>query len=175
MTQIVNKRTRDSVPLSTLAQGAALVLDDTYDGLSHKAFLFEYRMTGSISSALIADWLAEGGIKIVLIKQGVTDAEVILILDGAEITDSEAHDTVPFRQQLFAIAWVKLLVITSATDGTFEFELMFKPKSKGGIPFSEGSGWEVKIFNNSGGTLTTGNNIANINIYERFAYEGGGL
>ncbi len=62
MTQIVNRRTRDSVPLSTLADGASLILDNVYETLTHKAFLFEYEVTFTVSSALIADWLAEGGI-----------------------------------------------------------------------------------------------------------------
>ncbi len=173
MTQIVNRRTADAVPLGTLGNGGTVVIDEVYDGLTHKAFLFEYRMTGTISSALIADWLSEGGIKLILIQQGVSGADLVLILDGAEITDLNMSIEVPFRQQIFAIADVDLKVITSATDGTFQFVLHFKPKSKGGIPFPEGNGWEVRAINNSGASLTTGNNIANINIYERFAYEGG--
>ncbi len=172
MGQILNRRTRDSKVLSTLANGASFTLDDVYDGLTHKAFLFEYNMTGSISTALIADWLSEGGIKICLVKQGTTDAELILILDGAEITDESAFTDVPARQALFAIAEVELQEIVSATDGTLKFHMEFKPKSKGGIPFMEGNGWETRIINNSGSALTTGNNVANINIFERFAYEG---
>ena len=78
------------------------------------------------------------------------------------------------RQKLFAMAHIRLIVITSSTDGTFEGELLFKPKSKGGIPFVEGSGWKLVVHNGSGSSLTTGNNIANIRINERFAYEGGG-
>ncbi len=174
MTQIVNRRTTDATTLGTLGDGGTIVIDEVYDGLSHKAFLFEYLMTGSISTALIADWLSQGGVKIILIKQGVSGADLILILDGAEITQDTEHVEVPFRQGIFAIAHVTLDIITSATDGTFEFVLHFKPKASGGIPFPEGSGWEVRAINNSGASLTTGNNIANINIYERFAYEGGG-
>ncbi len=173
MTQIVNRRTTDAKALGTLGDGGTFVIDEVYDGLSHKAFLFEYLMTGTISSALIADWLTQGGIKLILIKQGVSGADLILILDGAEITQEDEHVQVPFRQGIFAIAEVDLIVVTSATDGTFKFRLHFKPKAKGGIPFAEGSGWEVRAINNSGASLTTGNNIANINIYERFAYEGG--
>ncbi len=174
MTQIVNKRTVPSVALGTLGDANGIAIDAIYDGLLHKAFLFEYRMTFTVSSALIADWLAQNGICICLIKEGTSDAELQTILDGAVITDENMHEEVPSRQRLFAIAHVKLLVVTSSTDGTFEGELIFKPRSKGGIPFVENSGWEVRAMNASGAQLTTGNNIANIKIYERFAYEGGG-
>ncbi len=173
MTQIINRRTVPSVALGTIGNNSTLVLDEVYDGLTHKAFLFEYRMTFSISSALISDWLDEEGISIALIRTGLSATDLDVILSGAEITDALEPTEVPIRQQVFALAQVKLIVITSATDGTFEGELMFKPKSKGGIPFPEGSGWRVLVQNRSGATLTTGNRIANIHIHERFAYEGG--
>ncbi len=174
MTQIVNKRTVTAQVLGTLADNAIIVLDAVYDGLTHKAFLFEYRITGTISTALIADWLTGHGIQIVLCQNDISGADLDTILSGAEITDRSMNIDIPDRQRLFAVARVILRVITSATDGTFDFELIFKPKSKGGIPFTEGSGWECRIVNRTGASLTTGNNIANLQIHERFAYEGGG-
>ncbi len=174
MTQIVNKRVNTAQALTTLGDNGIIDLDNKYDGLSHKAFLFEYRMTGTISTALIADYLTTNGIQICLVKAGLSGADLDTILTGAEITDISEHSEVPERQKLFAIARIILRVITSATDGTFDFELIFKPKSRGGIPFMEGSGWEVVVINRTGSALTTGNNIANMVIHERFAYEGGG-
>ncbi len=174
MTQILNRRTNAAVALATLADDAILSLDTVYAVLTHKAFLFEYRITGSISSALIADWLGERGLTICLTASSLSAADLATILVGAQITDTSMNRDIPERQQLFAIARVELIVITSSTDGTFEFELVFKPRSRGGIPFVEGSGWKCVIINQSGGSLTTGNNIANLKIFERFAYEGGG-
>ncbi len=174
MTQIVNRRTLSASALGTLADSAMIVLDAKYDGLSHKAFLFEYRIKGTISTALIADYLTEHGINICLVKAQITAAELDAILNATEITDENMAVEVPKNQLLYAVANITLRIVTSATDGTFDFELEFKPKAKGGIPFPEDSGWELVVINRSGGSLTTGNNIANAVLYERFAYEGGG-
>ncbi len=175
MGQIVNRRTRPQKLLSTLADGASFTLDNVYDGLQHKAFLFEYEVEGIIGSVDFGQWSREDGINIVLVRDGVTDAELEAILAGAEITDESAHVDVPERQRLMGIAdwhWD-----AAETVSTFEsvghFRLHFKPKSKGGIPFSEGSGWELRIINRGGALLTTGDFVTPHRIYERFAYEGG--
>ncbi len=174
MTQIVNRRVASAQALGTLADNTSIGIDSIMATLNHKAFLFEYRIKGTISSALVADFLTEDGVSIVLIKSGLLDADIDTILTGAEITDEEMSIQVPTRQQIFGLADIKLTEVVSSTDGTFEFELIFKPKSKGGIPFTEGSGWNLVVINRSGGNLTTGNNVANMTVYERFAYEGGG-
>ncbi len=174
MGQILNRRVADAQALGSLADNATFGIDSIYTTLNHKAFLFEYMVKGTISSALIADFLAEGGVSICLIRAGLSGTDLDTILTGAEITDESAHVDVPSRQQLFGLAAIRLTEVVSSTDGTFEFVLHFKPKAKGGIPFSEGSGWTLVVINRSGGALTTGNNVANMTIFERFAYEGGG-
>ncbi len=175
MTQIVNKRTTDSTVLSTLGNGSGTALDDIYATLLHKAFLFEYRAQFIIETDLVADYFDQGGIVVALVKQPTTDAEFIIAVDGAQITDEAMHTEVPLRQNIFALAEIRLVTFISATEATLEGSLSFKPKSKGGIPFVEGSGWQLKCYNNTGSGLTAGNTIGPINIYERFAYEGGSL
>lgn len=149
-------------------------MDSAYQTLLHKAFLFYYEAWGTISTALIADYLSEDGLVITLTQNGVSTADIDTILTGAQITDKDMNVEVPSRQRLFALAKIDLTEVVSATDGTLRFHLKFAPKSRGGVPFTEGSGWQMGIANRSGGALTTGNNVANITILERFAYEGGG-
>ncbi len=174
MTQILNRRTLSATALGTLSDQGAATLDAIYGTLLHKAFLFEYKVKGTISTALIADFLAEDGISIILIQTGLSTTDMDTILTGAQITDTSMSVDIPSRQRIFALAEIRLTEVVSATDGTLEFQLHFKPKSKGGIPFTEGSGWQLRIINRSGSTLTTGNNVANMTVFERFAYEGGG-
>ncbi len=174
MGQILIRRRQSAQALSTLADDAQVVLDSVYAVLVHKAFLFEYEAFGTISTALIADYMSERGIAIVLASTGLANADLATILNGVQITDTSQSRDVPIRQQVFAIAKIDLTEVLSATDGTLQFHLHFKPKSKGGIPFLEGSGWRMVIINLTGSALTNGNNVANITIKERFAYEGGG-
>ena len=169
MTQIVNKRTKPAVPLLTMANDSTLSIDSEYDGLLHKVFLFEYRMTCTILTPDVTEWLAEDGINLCLVADGISGADLTEILAGAVITDLTQNIDVPARQRLFEV--MEIIQISSTI---LQGNLMFRPKSKGGIPFTEGSGWEIIAINRSGATLMTGNLVANILIHERFAYEGGG-
>ncbi len=174
MGQILNRRTRGVVALGTLADDTTSILDDIYDGLSHKAFLFKYRMWGFIQTLDIGDFFTASGVQICLIKQGLSDAALSGILAGLEITNEGEHVDVPTRQELFAIAEIQWRThITGGTQFFGDFVLDFQPHSKGGIPFMEDSGWEVVAINRTGSALTAGTQIKPEMILERFAYEGG--
>ncbi len=172
MGQIINRRIADSV-LGTLADDASIAFDVIMNTLTHKAFLFEYRMWIYLQTLDFQEWAAEGGISICLHKQGLTAAQLGTILDGAQITDESAAVEIPTRQELFAIGHIKSMTAVSSAQGFMVTELEFQPSSKGGIPFVEGSGWSVSVINRTGGALTTGN-LLHAEIYERFAYEGKG-
>ncbi len=171
MVQIINRR-QASVSLATLADNAILEMDSIMEGLTHKAFLFEYRMKGMIKSLDVLDWVSEFGINIVLVKQDTSGGLINTILNGVQITDESAHIDVPTRQDVFAVADIDWASVVSTIDAYLNFELVFQPGSKGGIPFMEGSGWEVVVINRTGAALSTGNLLFG-NVYERFAYEGG--
>ncbi len=174
MTQIVNRRVAAAALISTLADGSAIEIDSIMKVLTHKAFLFEYKLRAVIATTEIGQWQRAGGFQAVLVDGGISTSEVITILAGAQITDEDAHREVPIRQQLFAIGEVTWNSFeTSGLDGHGTMELHFKPASKGGIPFHEGSGWKVLLVNNSGAVAVTGDSFGNSVIYERFAYEGG--
>ncbi len=171
MTQILNRRTITAVPLLTLSNNIQIVLDDIYDGLTHKAFLFEYRFRGMLSTLDFSDWQTQDGTEVCLIRLGTSTLDTIL--SGAEITDVLEHEEVPERQKLFAIAKLSNWAFITGTQFVCDIELDFKPNSKGGIPFMENSGWLMVVINRTGSDLTTGNIISG-SILERFAYEGGG-
>ncbi len=173
MTQIVNRRNRPSVPLLVTANNALLNLDVIYDGLSHKAFLFEYHARGTLHLVDLADMTTEDGIDIVLVRNNLAAGDIDTILTGAEITDRTVSTEVPERQQIFGLAFLEFVEI-AARGAIYNWELHFDPKSKGGIPFVEDSGWEMNCINRSGAALTTGTTVLTNWIYERFAYEGGG-
>ena len=176
MAQIVNRRIADSIVLSTLADNAVLTHDDISEVLLYKAFLFEYRMRGVISSQELGEWQINGGIQICLVGKdlGANGGLLNSILNGTQITDESKHIEVPTRQQLFGVADIVWDSFDNATlNAEGHFDLIFKPRSKGGIPFTEGDGWMVVVINRFGASLTAGNIVGASHIYERFAYEGG--
>ncbi len=173
MTQIINRRTISAAPLSTLADNTQIELDAIMAVLLHKAFLFEYRFRGKIFTLFPIDFFTGDGIQVVVIQGALAASTVDSFLSGAQITDKSQNVDVPARQALFEVATIKPATITSSTFGYFEVDLIFKPKAKGGIPFTEGSGWELDIINRGGAAMTTGSIIVG-EIYERFAYQGGG-
>ncbi len=162
--------------LGTLADNATFVLDDVYDDLKHKAFLFEYRAQGQISTIDNGDFFKQDGVDIVLVQHETTGAEIDTILTGAEVTDQNMHELVPANQKLFDLAFIEFVSFDNSAGvaGHWIFDLHFKPSSKGGIPFVEGSGWELRFINRTGSALPDGNGVSIDRIYERFAYEGGG-
>ncbi len=173
MGQIINRRTAVG-SLGTLADNTQVELDAIMEDLVHKAFLFEYRADLIIKTLELLDWFAEGGINIALIKGDLAASSLAVIIDGAQITDTDAHTDVPARQDLFALAEITIASVISSTDGYLNAKLRFKPSSKGGIPFTEGTGtgWKLVAINRDGSALTTGSLIQGV-VYERFAYEGG--
>ncbi len=174
MTQIVNRRVANQVDLGTLGDNVGIGLDTVMNTLTHKAFLFEYRARGHVAPDTFGEFFRQGGVQIVLSRQGVSAADIDTILTGAQITDVSEHTDVPIRQQVFAIGDIKWeqADLASPFSAIGVFDLMFKPKSKGGILFQEGSGWTLQAVNRGGAALT-GGAIGSTNIYERFAYEGG--
>lgn len=167
---------RSLLALSTLADNAFLSIDNEYTGLLHKAFLFEYEASGFISAADSGDMLQGDGFAIVLAQQDLSGAEIDTILTGLQITDQDMNIEVPTRQQIFGVATIDWVAFDpfATLAGTFRWHLHFKPKSKGGIPFAEGSGWRLLLLNRTGSAFATGNQVNVPVIYERFAYEGGG-
>ncbi len=176
MTQIINRRTLTAKLLGTLADGASTNLDSIYGILLHKAFLFEYMAQGTISCNNTGEFFTADGVSIILVQAGLSAADIETILAGAQITDVTQSTEVPSRQRMFALAEIQFNAfnVDAAGAGNFHWRIHFKPRSKGGIPFTEGSGWELKFINRTGGALTTGSNVSTRSIYERFAYEGGG-
>ncbi len=173
MTQIINRRNRPSQALGTLANNALVNLDVIYDGLTHKAFLFEYHAMGFMTLATLADMTTEDGVDIVLVRNNLSAGDIDTILTGAEITDRTQSTEVPERQQIFGLA--KFVEVDNISGVTlWMWEVHFKPSAKGGIPFTEDSGWELNFINRSGSALSTGTIVTTKWIYERFAYEGGG-
>jgi len=176
MTQILNRRTVSNAPLGTLANNATIDLDTKYTTLLHKAFLFEYRARGFITSVDSGEFLTDDSCSIVLTQAAVPNLDIDSILEGAQITDQNMNIEVPSRQRIFALADITWLAFDpfATLAGTFGFDLVFKPRSKGGIPFTEGSGWTLSFINRTGSALTTGSQVHTMGIHERFAYEGGG-
>ncbi len=175
MTQIIDRRTGTPRTLGTQSGDTSVTLDTIYGTLLHKAFLFEYRARIPFSfPGSIQDLIAGSGVQVCLIASGLSDADLNAILDGAQITDQNMNVEIPSRQQLFAVADAIFEGLDSADNLVGHFNLDFKPRSKGGIPFSEGSGWSVVLINRIGTALTTGAFIGAAHIYQRFAYEGAG-
>ncbi len=175
MTQIVDRRMLNAVDIGSLADAATLSVDTVMRTLTHKAFLFEYRAQGDISCAATPQFYDQGGITIVLVQQGTTDSEMEYILAGAQITDQNQNIEIPLRQTMFAVAEITFngFNVDTANAGNFTWKIHFKPKSKGGILFVEGSGWELRFINRTGALLTTGSIIRTGSVMQRFAYEGG--
>ncbi len=176
MTQIVERHKPNAVNIGALADGATLSMDTIMRTLTHKAFLFEYEAQGTISCEATPQFFDEGGVAIVLVEQGSTDSEIEFILAGSQITDQNMNVQIPLRQQMFALAEVEFNAfnVDTANAGNFHWKVHFKPKAKGGIPFTEGSGWETRFINRTGALLTTGSIINTGSVNQRFAYEGGG-
>ncbi len=176
MTQIVDRRLVGIKALSTLADGASFLIDGLYASLPHKAFLFEYEAQGDISSAVTTEFYDDEGLSIVLVAAGTSNTDIANIIGGTAFTDQNQNVQIPFAQQMFALGTIMFHAFNddAVGEGNFHWKIHFKPKAKGGIPFTEGSGWELKIINRSGAALSVGNLLRTTRIYSRFAFEGGG-
>ncbi len=175
MTQIVNRRIIGQQALATLSDNVSITHDTVYSALTHKAFLFEYRARGFVSAAVFGEFMRSGGVQICLVNIALSDADLDTILAGTVISDESMDRDIPTRQQVYAIADLRWDQADLASPFTAIgwYELSFKPKSKGGIPFTEGAGWQLVIINRGGADLTTGSFVGASVIRERFAYEGG--
>ncbi len=164
--------------LGTLADNGVSVIDEVYGVLLEKqAYLFEYEASGFILGLDDAEFTAGAGVTICLVREGISATDLDTVLAGARI-DPDDHGEYEIRQALYAVnKWRAIRrVDTTGSGGVDQFvidwEISFKPKSKGGIPHSAGKGWKLLIINRTSGTLTTGAIIVTNRIYERFAYGG---
>lgn len=175
MSQILQRMRPNTVPLLVLADGASLDLEASYNALQDPAFLFEYKASGQVQALAAGEYVQEGGLVIALRKSTLSDAELDAELIPQVITrpDKGAGDYL-HHQQLFAIAEWTLNDIHPDTDGAgyYNWELHFNPHSKGGIPFSEGVGWELVILNRQGSSVVTGAFCTVDSVMVRFAWGG---
>ncbi len=176
MTQIVDRRISSPFAIGALADQGVLGIDTIYQTLLHKAFLFEYEISGDLSVIDTSEWFTGDGVDIALVQANLSAADLDTILKGAQITDQSMSVDVPSRQRVFAIADKPFNAFNpdTAGSGNYHWSLKFKPKARGGIPFTEGSGWKVVLINRTGNPITTGSFVDSSRVYQRFAYEGGG-
>lgn len=164
--------------LGALADNAIDALEETYgSGLAQQAYLFEYHAHGHIINLNDAEFSSGDGISVVLVRSDIAAAEIDRILTGAKI-DPEDHGEYEIRQALLDVAQLTVFRRHDTTGSggvdtfTIDWELHFKPKAKGGIPFFVGAGWHMLLINRTGGSLTTGAIVITDRVYLRFAYGG---
>ncbi len=178
MGQMVNRRAKGLVALSTLADNGLQTIDGVYGtSLAQQAYLFQYDFSGTLMNIDDAEFTAGDGVSLILHRANATAAELDTILTGLRI-DPEDHGEYETRQALYEIAkWTSFRRVDTTGSGgvdkiDIDFDLHFQPKSKGGIPHFEGAGWQLSFMNRTGGPLTTGAIIIPHRLYERFAYGG---
>ncbi len=176
MTQIVQRTRPDGDLLTTLADNTIATIDGSYSTLADPAFLFEIEASGHINNAEVSEVSggSAGGLSICLIRSDMTAAELDVELTADQLTKEDVGGgEYRAHQRLFEIAKLEV-VEDAANDGKtkYRWHLHFKPRSKGGIPIPEGSGWSLVVINRNGAPLTTGAAVNCDRLYQRFAWGG---
>ncbi len=169
MTQIITKTRPAATALLTLADNTILDMMNTMVTLADPAFLFEFKASGSFYAGTLTQ-LVQGGDVICLVRSDIDGADLDSELAPDQITRLETGDYEK-HQRIFAVAeWE--YASQDANVFVWNWKIHFKPKSKGGIPFSQGSGWKLVIINRQGGAQSTGDFVTTESIMTRYAWGG---
>ncbi len=175
MTQIIQRTVPPADALGTLADNTTLVIETAYSSLDEPSFLFEYQAQGILLSIDRADLVAAGGVSICLVRADISDADIDTELTPFTMTKTTVGSGRYLEhQRIFAVAAMTPYTLPSAGDPSIDLEwnLHFKPRKKGGIPFNEGNGWKLVLINQTGTALTTGAFVKAIQLMQRFAFGG---
>jgi len=174
MTQIVQRTVPPADALGTLADNTTVTIETAYSSLDEPTFLFEYQAQGIIKSIDLADLVNGSGVSVCLIRADLSDADLDTELGASTFTKTTVGSGRYLEhQRLFAVAEMEVTNLGFGTpDIDMVWNLAFRPRKSGGIPFNEGNGWKLVLINRTASALTTGAFVkANI-VKQRFAFGG---
>ncbi len=175
MTQIVQRTVPPADALGTLADNTSVVIETAYSNLDEPSFLFEYQGSGYLLNLDRADLTAAGGVTICLVRADISDSDLDTELTPFTMTKTTVGSgRYKEHQRVFAIATMRPVTLPSAGDPGIDlkWEISFKPRKKGGIPFNEGNGWKLVLINQTASALTTGALLKAVQVMQRFAFGG---